>query len=259
MLHWFSFHYLPATCSWLTNILFDTSEGATFLLYPFPDRVRCYIRRRMLRMQYQLEQANKSNCCTIWEQTCSKPGNRWSVFKNSLYQRNLHRGFEDQYSRNFIKFGMYSKPAFFHGIVIDWEKTEHGSLSDFWKNSPILRGNAFYKSRLHEFLTPAVGSNPRWVLCYRASTHGWAASTFHSRCDGKLDTVTIIKTGQYVFGGYTDIPWGMCQVTKLSSFVWDCGRTMRLTFLRKFRKVFFLPYKRKINVDNLSLNSGLSS
>ena len=68
--------------------------------------------------------------------------------------------------------------------------------------------NTFHKSRLNEFLTPAVGSNPRWVLCYRASTHGWAVSTFHSRCDGKRNTVTIIKNGEYVFGGYTDIPWG---------------------------------------------------
>ena len=81
-------------------------------------------------------------------------------------------------------------------------------VPDFWRNSTIITGNAFYKSRLHEFLTPAVGSSPRWVLCYRASNHGWAASTFHGRCDGKRDTVTIIKRGQYVFGGYTDIPWG---------------------------------------------------
>jgi len=76
-----------------------------------------------------------------------------------------------------------------------------------WKSSAIIAGNAFYQSHLKQFLAPAVGMNPQWVLCYRASTHGWAASTFHSRCDGKRDTVTIIKKGQYVFGGYTDIPW----------------------------------------------------
>ncbi|XP_078383820.1 uncharacterized protein LOC144666279 [Oculina patagonica] len=74
-------------------------------------------------------------------------------------------------------------------------------------DSAILNDNAFYQSRLHQFLTPAVGSNHWWLLCYRASTHGWAVSTFHSRCDGKRDTVTIVKKGQYVFGGYTDIPW----------------------------------------------------
>ena len=116
---------------------------------------------------------------------------------------------KNQIRRNFNKFGMYSKPAFFYGIEFNLEKkSENCSFSDFWTNSAILTGNAFYKSHLHEFLTPAVGSNPRWVLCYRASTHGWAGTTFHSRCDGKRDTVSIIKSGQYVFGGYTDIPWG---------------------------------------------------
>ena len=75
-------------------------------------------------------------------------------------------------------------------------------------NSAIIGGNALYQTQLHEFLTPAVGSHPQWLLCFRACTHGWAASTFHSRCDGKRNTVTIIKVEQYVFGGYTDIPWG---------------------------------------------------
>ena len=32
---------------------------------------------------------------------------------------------------------------------------------------------------------------------------------FHSRCNGKNNTVTIIQAFQkYVFGGYADIPWG---------------------------------------------------
>ena len=81
-------------------------------------------------------------------------------------------------------------------------------ISDYLTNSNILAGNTFYQIRLQEFLKPAVGGHPQWVLCYRASTNGWAARTFHSRCDRKRDTVTIIKKGQYVFGGYTDIPWG---------------------------------------------------
>ena len=74
--------------------------------------------------------------------------------------------------------------------------------------SNILAGNLVYESKLQQFLKPAVGSHPRWVLCYRASSHGWAASIFHRRCDGKRNTVSIIKVGQYVFGGYTDISWG---------------------------------------------------
>ena len=79
---------------------------------------------------------------------------------------------------------------------------------DFRINSVIITDNASYKTRLRHFLSPAVGSKTRWFLCYRASTDGWAGRTFHSRCDGKRDTITIIKNGEYVFGGYSDIPWG---------------------------------------------------
>jgi len=85
--------------------------------------------------------------------------------------------------------------------------TLHYVNEDLWKSSAIIAGNTFYQSHLKQFLAPAVGLSPKWVLCYRASTHGWAASTFHSRCSGKRNTVTIIKNGEYVFGGYTDIPW----------------------------------------------------
>ena len=75
-------------------------------------------------------------------------------------------------------------------------------------SSNIIRDNEFLFSHLSRFLDHVPGSHLRWKLCYRASSHGWAASTFHSRCDGKPQTVTIIRKSQYVFGGYTDIAWG---------------------------------------------------
>ena len=75
--------------------------------------------------------------------------------------------------------------------------------------SPILSLDPSYESRLSEFLSPVVRPDTHWVLCYRASIHGWAASTFHFRCDFKPETVTIIKVGQYVFGGYSDLAWGI--------------------------------------------------
>jgi len=44
-------------------------------------------------------------------------------------------------------------------------------------------------------------------LLYRASRNGWAASNFHSCCDNKGPTVTVIKSGNYIFGGYTEQEW----------------------------------------------------
>jgi hypothetical protein len=46
------------------------------------------------------------------------------------------------------------------------------------------------------------------VLLYRGSRDGFTPQAFHSNCDGKKRTVTIIKSdSDYVFGGYTASPW----------------------------------------------------
>ena len=46
-----------------------------------------------------------------------------------------------------------------------------------------------------------------FALLYRASRDGWAAADFHARCDYKGPTVTVIKSGEYIFGGYTEQQW----------------------------------------------------
>ncbi|XP_044166071.1 uncharacterized protein LOC114973285 isoform X4 [Acropora millepora] len=66
-----------------------------------------------------------------------------------------------------------------------------------------------YLVKLNSFLAPVLrsSSRSRFVRCWRAKTDGWAASTFHSNCDGKGPTVTIIQVSSYIFGGYTDMSW----------------------------------------------------
>ena len=93
-------------------------------------------------------------------------------------------------------------------------------FSEIAINSTMLSKNDsyMYSDHLRQFLAPAVGNNPRWQLCYRASLHGWSVSTFHSRCDGKKNTVTIVKKDEYLFGGFTDIPWGKMLVCFRLSF-----------------------------------------
>jgi len=69
--------------------------------------------------------------------------------------------------------------------------------------------NRNHLTSLSNWLAPvAKGVYSLWKRCWRASVDGWAASTFHSRCDGKGPTVTIIRVGRYIFGGYTSVSWG---------------------------------------------------
>ena len=50
-----------------------------------------------------------------------------------------------------------------------------------------------------------------WAACWRATRDGWAGSTFHSNCDGKIPTLTIIKvvkdSKNLIFGGYCTVTW----------------------------------------------------
>ena len=66
-----------------------------------------------------------------------------------------------------------------------------------------------YLGKLITYLEPALPSASRTYFerCWHAKTDGWNAAIFHSNCDGKGPTVTIIKVGQYIFGGYTDTSW----------------------------------------------------
>ncbi|XP_044176798.1 sushi, von Willebrand factor type A, EGF and pentraxin domain-containing protein 1-like [Acropora millepora] len=77
-------------------------------------------------------------------------------------------------------------------------------------NSSIITNSSFYSAELASFLAPVVGQmKSKWKLCYNALADGWSPQIFHRNCDNKKHTVTIIKKETYIFGGYTDIPWGL--------------------------------------------------
>ncbi|XP_068717254.1 uncharacterized protein [Montipora capricornis] len=85
--------------------------------------------------------------------------------------------------------------------------------------------DAKYLVKLNSFLAPVLqsSSRSRFVRCWRAKTDGWTASTFHSNCDGKGPTVTIIEVGSYIFGGYTDVSWSSScgYVSSSKSFIYS--------------------------------------
>ena len=76
-------------------------------------------------------------------------------------------------------------------------------------NSTILGNKPDYLAQLKTWLSPVLrnSSTSLWHICWHGHSHGFAASTFHSRCDYKGPTVTIVRVGSYIFGGYTDYSW----------------------------------------------------
>ena len=56
-----------------------------------------------------------------------------------------------------------------------------------------------------KWLKPMTHQSSYWNRCYRATVNGRCSSTFHLNCDGKGPTVTIIRVGKYILGGYTSL------------------------------------------------------
>ena len=65
--------------------------------------------------------------------------------------------------------------------------------------------NVGYRKILQGWLPAAMVGE--WRLLFRASRDGFAASAFHSKCDNKGPTVTVVKSGANIFGGFTEQPW----------------------------------------------------
>ena len=59
----------------------------------------------------------------------------------------------------------------------------------------------------------------KWSLLYRGTRDGFSAKSFHSKCDDKAPTLTIMKCKQtkFIFGGYTEAAWSSNEVSKSDS------------------------------------------
>lgn len=76
------------------------------------------------------------------------------------------------------------------------------TINAFFNNSMLAEKPELVESLLK--LLPEF-SQLEWL--YKASVDGWGANTFHQKCDTKPNTVTLVRVGEYIFGGYTPIAW----------------------------------------------------
>ena len=76
---------------------------------------------------------------------------------------------------------------------------------DPFRESTILT-NVEHRKILKGWLPEAMVGG-EWRLLFRASRDGFAGTVFHSRCDNKGPTVTVVKSGANIFGGFTEKSW----------------------------------------------------
>ena len=84
-----------------------------------------------------------------------------------------------------------------------------GLLDELHPKTPIsFQESAILKSGHHELLSSWLGSQQgSWILLYRSTRDGCSPAEFHSRCDNKGPTVTIVNSGECIFGGFAEPSW----------------------------------------------------
>ena len=73
-----------------------------------------------------------------------------------------------------------------------------------FKESEILT-NKEHRQTLSGWLPAELKGD--WRLLFQGSRDGFAAEAFHLKCDNKGPTVTVVKSGEYIFGGFTKVSW----------------------------------------------------
>ena len=73
-----------------------------------------------------------------------------------------------------------------------------------FRESTILT-NVDHRKILKGWLPEAMVGE--WRLLFRGSRDDFADSAFHTKCDNKGPTITVVKSGANIFGGFTEKPW----------------------------------------------------
>ena len=92
-------------------------------------------------------------------------------------------------------------------------------------------------------------------LLYRATQDGFTSLAFHSKCDNKANTITIIKNNlNYVFGGYTSVSW-----TSLGNYSSDSNAfifNLRRNGVSKSDKFMIKNLQNEKHAINGNINNG---
>ena len=99
------------------------------------------------------------------------------------------------------------------------EALEFKSMPDLFKDNTdkkfkdrfkLFHGTTLLDSAMSMQINEWIGSSKvqEWKCLYKATRDTFAASVFHSKCDGKGPTVTVIRsTNGNIFGAYTPCKW----------------------------------------------------
>ncbi|KAL9968218.1 hypothetical protein ACROYT_G026567 [Oculina patagonica] len=194
-------------------------------------------------------ESNFDDFVTDFKLSYSLDGNVWTPYKDANgVEVEFHRqGGSNTVEKHRLSVPMSARYVRFHPTKQhNWNclrvELYSASGTSLKMDSKILSVNMTYESELQKLLPPAVRDKQNWKLCYRHSTDDInlsdGSSVFHSKCDEKNNTVIIVKVGDYVFGGYTDIAWELAD-----SWEWNWRTTPNAFIFSLRNKEGVRPFK----------------
>ena len=71
----------------------------------------------------------------------------------------------------------------------------------------VILTDRYFRNVLIDWIPMEFVLTGEWRLLFRASRDGFTASAFHSACDNKGPTITVVKSGGNIFGGFAENAW----------------------------------------------------
>jgi hypothetical protein len=115
----------------------------------------------------------------------------------------------------------------------------HGKIVITWTAWDWFSGGDLLNQKQMQQINTWNGSpKQNWTLCYKRSIHGANAAAFHSRCDSKGPTMTVIlvnkgTTNERLIGGYASVQWnGSGYVGNSSNFLFSLTNNYKHAWYR---------------------------
>ena len=99
-------------------------------------------------------------------------------------------------------------------------------------SSDILKDDFKSLEALRSAFPTFIRDYAMWKRCYSADHSSWNTAEFHSNCDSKGPSLTIIRVREYVFGGFVEQSWGGMYYNKIRS----------LFLKQSMKKIFFFRF-----------------
>jgi len=103
---------------------------------------------------------------------------------------------------------LYTQAVEYHAYPDSFTKKIKSDLQ-FTKRFKTFTGSTLVDEKCASILLSFLPPSPKgWECIYKGTKDGFQTTTFHTKCENKGETVTVIQSENgNIFGGYSPLPW----------------------------------------------------